>query len=140
MAEAGRILGIDFGTKRIGLALTDPTGIIASGAGTIENDMNVLDRIADLVRSNDVHQIVIGMPYAPDGGKGQKGRQVEAFIARLRGVVTIPVETWDESFTSIGAQEAMRRGGMKKKQRREKGRVDEMAARLLLQEYLENHG
>jgi putative Holliday junction resolvase len=140
MAVAGRILGIDFGTKRIGLALTDPTGIVATGAGIFENDVNVLIRIAELVRSNDVQQIVVGMPYAPDGGKGQKGKEIEAFIARLRGVVSVPVETWDESFTSIAAQETMRRGGMKKKQRREKGRVDEMAARLLLQEYLENHG
>jgi putative Holliday junction resolvase len=115
-------------------------GIIASGAGTVENDSTVVERLAVLVRSNEVRLIVIGMPYAPDGGKGQKAKEVDAFIARLQGAVDIPVETWDESFTSVTAQETMRRGGMKKKQREEKGRVDEMAARLLLQEYLENHG
>jgi len=140
MAAAGRVLGIDYGSRRIGLALTDPMGIIASGAGTVENDSTVVERLAVLVRSNEVRLIVIGMPYAPDGGKGQKAKEVDAFIARLQGAVDIPVETWDESFTSVTAQETMRRGGMKKKQREEKGRVDEMAARLLLQEYLENHG
>jgi putative Holliday junction resolvase len=78
------------------------------------------------------------MPYAPDGGRGKKGEEVDRFVAELRGAVSVPVETWDESFTSVNAQRAFIAGGMKRKQRQQKGRVDEMAARLLLEDYLES--
>ena len=81
--------------------------------------------------------IVVGMPYAPDGGTGKKGEEVELFIRRLHDAVTVPVTTWDESFTTVEAGATLRKGGMKKKQRRQKGVLDEMAARLLLQEYLD---
>jgi putative Holliday junction resolvase len=138
MAEQGRVLGIDYGSVRIGIALADPLRILASGAGTLENDDRAVGRIADLVVAQEVRLIVVGMPYAPDGGKGEKAREVEQFIERLRIQVRVPVETWDESFTSVNAQRVLREGGMKKKQRRERSRVDEMAARLLLQEYLES--
>jgi putative Holliday junction resolvase len=133
--STGRILGIDYGSVRIGLALTDPLRILASGAGTLQSDEGALRAIAALVGREDVRLIVVGMPYAPDGGKGQKAKEVEVFIERLRALVRVPIETWDESYTSVNAEAALREGGMKRKQRR--GRVDEMAARLLLQEYLD---
>jgi len=138
--DPGRILAIDYGTKRIGLALSDPMHILASGAGTLANDGELFERIVALVRSHDVTLVVVGMPYAPDGGRGQKAREVGTFIDRLRAALEIPVTTWDESFSSVNARGAMREGGMKRKQRQEKGRVDEMAARLLLQEYMESAG
>jgi putative Holliday junction resolvase len=78
------------------------------------------------------------MPFAPDGGLGTKGEEVGRFITTLRGQVPVPVEIWDESFTSVDARQAFIDGGMKKRKRREKGRVDEMAARLLLREYMES--
>ncbi len=136
-AEQGRILGIDYGSVRIGLALTDPLRILASGAGTIENNAGATARIARLAASEGVRLIVVGMPYAPDGGKGSKANEVDAFVGRLRPLVNVPIETWDESFTSVRAHQALRDGGARKKQRRERHRIDEMAARLLLQEYLE---
>jgi putative Holliday junction resolvase len=135
--STGRILGIDYGSVRIGLALTDPLRILASGAGTLQNDGEAFRKIADLVGREDVRLIVVGMPYAPDGGKGEKAKEVELFIGRLRAVIGVPIETWDESFTSKNAEAALRKGGLKKKQRRERHRIDEMAARLLLQEYLD---
>lgn len=136
----GRLLGVDYGSKRVGLSLSDPLGIIARGAGTVPNDGALLDRLADLAAAEDVRLIVVGMPYAPDGGLGRKGREVEEFVERLRMRTPVPVTTWDESGTSVAAQGALREAGMRKGRRREKGRTDEMAARLLLQEYMDCTG
>ena len=136
--DTGRVMAIDYGTRRVGVAVSDPSRILASGRGTLDNTPTLLDGLRAIAGAEDVVLIVVGMPYAPDGGKGKKGEEVEEFIGRLRGAVNVPVETWDESYTSVEAHRAFLDGGMKKKQRREKGRVDEMAARLLLQEYLEN--
>jgi putative Holliday junction resolvase len=120
------------------MALSDPMRVLASGAGTIENTPGLVAAIASIALEERVVLIVVGMPYAPDGGRGGKAEEVGRFVDALRGAVSVPVETWDESFTSVNARQAFIDGGMKKKQRRQKGRVDEMAARLLLQEYLEN--
>lgn len=138
MAAQGRVLGIDYGSVRIGMALTDPLRMLASGAGTLENDGRAPGRIAELVAAQDVRLIVVGMPYAPDGGKGGKAKEVEQFIGRLQPLVRVPIETWDESYTSVNARNLLREGGLRKKQRRERHRIDEMAARLLLQEFLES--
>jgi len=138
MGDQGRVLGIDYGSVRIGMALTDPLRILASGAGTLDNDVQALRKIADLIVAQGVRLIVVGMPYAPDGGKGEKAREVDRFIEGLRPLVQVPIETWDESFTSVNAREVLREGGLRKKQRRERHRIDEMAARLLLQEYLDS--
>jgi putative Holliday junction resolvase len=136
----GRLLGVDYGTKRVGLSLSDPLGVIARGAGTLENDGSIPDRIAEIVLNENVRLIVVGMPYAPDGGLGEKGREVVGFIEELRLRTPVPVTTWDESFTSVDAQGALRAAGMRKSRRKEKGRTDEMAARLLLQEYMDCTG
>lgn len=135
----GRFLGIDYGTKRVGIALSDPLGIIAGGAGTLANDASLLGRLAEMVRGQEVVRVVVGMPYAPDGGKGAKAAEVEAFIEQLRTHVPVAIDTWDESFTSVDAHRAFIETGMKRKKRRQKPRVDEMAARLMLQEYLNHH-
>jgi putative holliday junction resolvase len=134
----GRVLGIDYGSKRVGLALSDPLRVLASGAGVLPNSRSLISTLACFVAEHFVVEVVVGMPYAPDGGAGQKGREVEEFILHLRGAMSVPVATWDESFTTVEASAAIRRGGMKKKQRQKKGVLDEMAARLLLQEYLDS--
>lgn len=135
--EPGRVLALDYGTKRVGVAMSDPLRILASGVETWPNDGALLRRIARFVSDEVVTLIVVGMPYAPDGGKGAKAREVDAFIARLAGVVDVPVATWDESYTSVEAHAAFRDGGMKKKQRRDRSAVDTMAARILLQQFLD---
>ena len=134
----GRILAIDYGSKRVGLAVSDPMRIIAQGAGTVENDANLLERLTQMVLEQQIALIVVGMPYAPDGGVGGKGKEIQGFIDLLRKAVAIAIVTWDESFSSVRAHQVFRETGMKRKQRQEKHRVDEMAARLLLQEYLES--
>jgi len=139
-AEAGRILGVDYGSKRVGVSISDPLRVIASGVATLANDETLLLRLGELVRKQEVVKIVVGMPYSADGGKGAKAREVDAFIDRLQMVVDVPIDTWDESYSSVRAHEVFIETGMRKKKRQEKARVDEMAARLMLQEYLQNHG
>jgi putative Holliday junction resolvase len=134
----GRILAIDYGSVRIGLAVCDPLRVTTRGAGTIPNDAGLITRLVLLASAEGVVEIVVGMPYAPDGGLGAKGEEVKRFIDRLEAAVEVPVRTWDESQTTVAAHRRMRDGGMKRKQRQEKGRVDEMAARVLLEEYLEH--
>ena len=134
----GRVLGIDYGSRRVGIALSDPLRIIASGAGTLDNTPGLIATLVSLVLAEHVALVVVGMPYAPDGGQGGKAEEVGRFVAALSAAVEVPVETWDESFSSVNARQALIDGGMKKTKRRQKGRVDEMAARLLLQEFLEN--
>jgi putative Holliday junction resolvase len=133
-------MAIDYGTRRVGVAVSDPLRILARGAGTLENGPALMDQLSAIARSEQVSLVIVGMPYAPDGGPGKKGKEVEDFIRALKGVMDIPVETWDESFTSVNATRALIDGGLSRKRRRQKGRIDEMAARLLLQEYLEATG
>ena len=139
LKNEGRVLALDYGTVRIGLALSDPLRIIAGGAGVLPNDARLLDRMRALVATEGVSVILVGVPYAPDGGLGAKGEEVSKFVDRLRSVTGVPVETWDESRTSVEASAILAHAGMKKKKREAKGSVDEMAARLLLQEYLDHH-
>jgi len=134
----GRILAIDYGEKRVGLALSDPLRVLAGGAGTISNNANLAGAIKKLIEDKDIRAIVVGLPLAPDGGRGKQALEVEAFVAVLRRQVGVPIMTWDESSTSVDARRTFIEGGMRKKKRREKGRVDEMAARLLLQDYLDS--
>jgi len=135
----GRILALDFGTKRVGVAVSDPLRLLAQGVGVFENNTELLGRLAEVAGTYAVSVIVVGMPYAPDGGLGAKGEEVRTFIEALqRALPEMPLETWDESFSSEEAARIYREGGMKRKRRREKGRIDEMAARVLLQEYLDH--
>jgi putative Holliday junction resolvase len=133
----GRILGIDYGSRRVGIALSDPLQMLARGLCTLANDAGLVPRIGEMADQEAVVRVVVGMPYAPDGGKGEKALEVERFVAALREVLRVPVDTWDESYSSDNARALFRETGMGRKKRREKGRVDRMAATLVLQEYLD---
>lgn len=135
----GRVLGIDYGTRRVGVAVSDPLRVIAGAVGTLPNDTHLIERLAAIVREQEAVLVVVGLPYAPDGGKGTMAAAVEEFIRTLTPIVGVPVETWDESRSSIQAQDVLKASGMKKRRRRDKGLVDTMAARILLQEFLEEH-
>lgn len=136
--EPGRVMGIDYGRRRVGIAVSDPLRVLTRGAGTLANGPGLLDALGKIIREEQVVCIVVGMPYAPDGGLGAIGADVQGFISALRRVVDVPIETWDESFTSVEAHRTFIEAGMKRKKRQQKGRTDEMAARLLLEDYLEN--
>ncbi len=139
MTEPGRILSLDYGTKRIGVALSDPLRILARPVGVFANDEMLIDRLREAVVANEVMLILVGMPYSADGGKGRKAQEVDEFILRLAGNVSIPIETWDESLSSVEAQNIIRQSGTKQRKRQERGRIDAVAACVLLQEYLDVH-
>ena len=139
MPYPGRILAVDYGSKRVGIAASDPTRLLARGIATIPNDGYLIKKLSVVIREQDAVRVVVGMPYAPDGGKGAKAVEVERFIERLTQAVDVEIDTWDESYSSARARQAFRETGMKRRKRQEKGRVDEMAARLMLQEYLDYH-
>ena len=135
---AMRILGIDHGTKRVGLALSDETGTIAQPLQFLpaEPATTLLDRLKECVAERKVEEIVVGIPRNMNGTYGPAAEKVRAFIAALQQVVTVPVQTWDERLTTVQAQRALIEIGMRREKRKE--RVDQTAAAILLQSYLDH--
>jgi putative Holliday junction resolvase len=130
-------LAIDYGERRIGLALSDEMGIIASGAGTLLNDEHTVPSIGDLVTSRSVVRIIVGFPLTLKGEEGDAARIVQRFVDVLRNHVGVSVELVDERFTSSIAERTIRELGVSRKKRRDKGKIDEIAAVILLQGYLD---
>jgi putative Holliday junction resolvase len=132
-----RILALDHGTKRIGVALSDELGWTAQPLETFER--RTLERdiahIQDLVRNHDVGQVLLGLPLRLDGEEGQSVRVVREFAARLGESLAVPIITWDERMTTKAAEELLIAADVSRKKR--KGVVDRVAAAILLQSYLE---
>jgi putative Holliday junction resolvase len=133
-----RILGIDFGTVRVGVAVSDPLKIIALSVGTFTNNAGIFDTLAAIARQYDVGLVVIGMPYTLRGEKGMKAEEVDRFSSRLKDKLSVDIVPWDERFTSRIARQTLVQMGTTKKQRRtDKGKVDAMASALILQSFLD---
>ena len=133
----GRIMCIDYGGKRCGLAVTDPLRIIASALTTVESH-KLSQFLKDYFSKEAVDLVLIGMPTRFDDTDTHATPLVRKFILHFKKEFpTIPIEEVDERFTSKLASQAMIDMGMKKKQRQEKGRVDQIAATIMLQEYLQ---
>jgi len=137
IAEGKRILGIDYGARRIGIAISDPLKMISQSIGTVKNDCALFDQIQKMLEQYNVGLIIVGMPYNLKGACGKKALEVGRFISELKKRFAIDVIEWDERFTSTIAHQTMIDMGMKKKQRQQKARVDEIAASLILQSYLD---
>lgn len=137
----GRILAIDYGKKRTGLAVTDPLRIIANGLATISTS-DIFDYLTQYVAKESVDQLVIGKPIQPNGQPSENLARVENFVNRWRKLhPEIPIDYYDERFTSVIAHQVMIAGGVKKKTRREdKGLVDEISATIILQDYMRSKG
>ncbi|WP_449035333.1 Holliday junction resolvase RuvX [Prevotella sp.] len=137
----GRILAIDYGKKRTGLAVTDPLRIIANGLATIPTS-DIFDYLTQYVAKELVDQLVIGKPIQPNGQPSENLARVENFVNRWRKLhPEMPIDYYDERFTSVIAHQAMIAGGVKKKTRREdKGLVDEISATIILQDYMRSKG
>jgi len=135
-----RILAIDHGSKRIGIAISDELKLIAQPLEYIpaEPFAEFLQRLKDLVRDKQVELILVGMPRNMDGSYGPAALKVQAFVAALKGALTIPIETQDERLTSAQANRVLIQGGVRRAKRKEK--VDQMAAAILLQSYLDSLG
>lgn len=134
-----RVLGVDYGSERIGLSLSDPLGIIASPAGSIRNDKLKWDQLREFVKKHDVALAVVGMPLNLKGQKAHKALEVEEFVEALRRETALEVLVWDERFTtSIAQQTLLAMGTRKQERRKDKGRVDSMAAAIILQSFLDS--
>lgn len=139
MNEQKRILGIDYGSKRIGISMSDPLQIIATALETIPNNSRTFEALTEIVQREHVEYIVVGMPLNLKGEKAQKAQEVMEFIQQLKKNIDSEILTWDERFTSSLAHDTLLRMGTKKKERRtNKGRVDSMAAAIMLQNFLDS--
>lgn len=135
----GRILGIDYGRKRSGIAVTDPLKIIANGLTTVPSH-TLIEFIQGYVAKESVEKIVVGLPKQLNGDPSESMKYITPFLNRLKKVIPdIPVEMYDERFTSAIAHKAMIDGGMKKSDRRNKEIVDTIAASIILNDYLQSN-
>jgi len=133
-----RVLGLDLGIKRIGVALSDALGISAQPLEVIQRSSwdRDLARIRALIDEWGVSRVVVGMPRSLDGTLGPQAWMVEEFVAKLRDSIDVPVVTWDERLTTVAAERAMLEGNVRRARRRQ--RIDAVAAALLLQAYLDS--
>ncbi len=132
-----RILGIDLGEKRVGLAISDPLGFTAQGLEThpMTGKKNLLKHLAEVCRERNVDEVVIGLPVNMDGSHGAKAQQVEKLVPEIQQTLGIPVKMWDERLTSRQAGRLMVQEGLSRQ--KQKMNSDRMAATLILQGYLE---
>ena len=133
-----RLLAIDYGKKRTGLAVSDEMQIIAGGLTTVATT-ELVDYILDYVKREPVERIVVGLPKQMNNEPSENMRRVEPFVNRLRKLLPdIPVDYHDERFTSVLAQRTIIEAGIKKMARRNKELVDEVSATIILQSYMES--
>jgi putative Holliday junction resolvase len=137
-----RILGLDPGERRIGIAISDPTGTLAHPLRTLVRGSREEDfaAIAALVAEHDVELIVVGWPLSLDGTEGPQARRVARYTDALAACLPVPVVSWDERFTTVAADEILRqiRGRKGRRRARARGQVDAIAAAVILQSYLDS--
>lgn len=133
-----RILAIDYGTRRVGVAVSDPLQIIANGLDTVATDQ-LFDFLKKYLAIEEVETMVVGMPTHADGAASQITDKVLLFIEEFKKLFPeIKVETQDERYTSVDARQIILQSGAKKKKRQDKSLVDKVAAILILQEFMES--
>ncbi|MCR4582899.1 MAG: Holliday junction resolvase RuvX [Prevotella sp.] len=131
-----RILSIDYGKKRTGIAVTDPLQLIAGGLATVSTS-ELFEWLQAYRQKEEVERIVIGEPRQPNGQPSENLARVQQFVNRWRKAVPeVPIVFYDERFTSVLAHQAMLTGGLKKKARQNKALVDEISATIILEDYL----
>ena len=131
-----RIVSIDYGKKRTGLAVTDPLQLIAGGLATVSTS-ELFEYLTQYVAKESVERLVIGEPRQPNGQPSENLARVQQFVNRWRKAMPqIPIEYFDERFTSVLAHQAMLLGGLKKKARQDKALVDEISATIILEDYM----
>ena len=135
----GRLLGIDYGERRIGVAVTDPSGTIAMPREviTVRSSDEALNALTKLCEAVAPERVIVGLPLNMDGSAGPMAQRVEAFAVRLRGAVQMPVETWDERLSTSEVERVLIAADMSRQRRRQV--VDKLAAQVMLQSYLSAH-
>ncbi|ANY72332.1 MULTISPECIES: Holliday junction resolvase RuvX [Paenibacillus] len=133
-----RIMGLDYGDRRIGIALSDVFGWTAQGLEVIERrrDGSELNRIAELVKEHEVGEIVVGLPKNMNGTIGPRGEICMEFAGTLRDSLDLPVHLWDERLSTVSAERTLLEADVSRKKRKQV--VDKMAASLILQNYLDS--
>lgn len=134
----GRLLAIDYGKKRTGIAVSDPLQIIANGLTTVETS-TLFDFLKDYFERENVEKVIIGLPKQMNNQASENMPRIEQFVEKLKKLYpAMNIQYYDERFTSKMAQQAMIAGGVKKKQRQNKALVDEISATIILQSYMES--
>lgn len=131
-----RILCLDYGEVRIGIAISDPSGIIASPHPFIKNDKNTIYAIQKMINDKDIGCLVIGLPLNLKGEYSKKTEEVKAFSEEIKENISIPVELWDERFSTVSAERILREANIKNKKQRQF--VDSLSAQIILQNYLDS--
>jgi putative Holliday junction resolvase len=129
------ILALDFGRARIGAAISDELQLLAHPLETIPADKQALSRVAAIAREKKIDHVVAGVPRRMNGQIGTAATEVLQFVEKLRAILPCPVVTWDERLTTVAAHKALRDAG--KKTRETRGYVDQVAAQMILQSYLD---
>ena len=131
----GRILGIDHGDVRIGIAMSDETEFLASPLCTVRNGKGAVDEIVALLNEHEVKQVVIGLPRNMNGSYGPATEKVRKFVAKLTEKTSVPIMEWDERLSTVSAHNDLRAAGLDTRKHKEV--IDKVAARIILQNYLD---
>lgn len=134
----GRVLGIDHGDVRIGIAMSDETAFLASSVCVLDSTNAGMEQIVALIAEHAIEKIVVGLPRNMDGSYGPATEKVRKFIGKLKTKTDVPVFEWDERMSTVSAHNALREAGLDGKKR--KGVVDKVAAQIILQNYLDAQG
>jgi len=130
-----RLLAIDYGEKRIGIAISDPLGLTAQPFEVVENNKSAISRIKQICEEKEVTKIIIGLPTTLGGKESFAVDKVRSFCLKLKGNVSVPIEEYDERFTTSIAQKTMIAGDASRQTR--KGSIDKIAAAVMLREYMD---
>jgi len=138
-ALAGRILAIDFGLKRVGLAISDPMQIIARALDTVfyKSRKELAPRLVEIIRQNEIVRVVMGLPRHLNGREGEMAKMARELMSQLAARVSIPIVAWDEWLSSVQAERALCEMGISSRARK-RGDVDRLAAVFILQSYLDS--
>ncbi len=136
MTAGERMLGLDVGGKRIGVAVSDELGLVASPVGMVRRDQNPGRDIIVLVQRYDARRLVVGLPVGMSGREGPQAADVRAFVASIESTIGLPVEYWDERLTTSIAEKSLIASGSRREQRRDQ--VDAVAAAVILQGFLDS--
>jgi len=133
-----RLLAVDYGLARVGLAISDPLGITAQPLVSLQrrSDRQICDEVAEIVRVRDVAEVIVGLPLELSGNHGEAAQAVEKFVGTLRKAIDVPITTWDERLTTNAAERSLLESGLNWKKRRKV--VDQVAACLILQGVLDS--
>jgi len=132
-----KILGLDIGTKRIGVAISDALGITAQGVLTLIREEDVVTRIKEILLDQGAEKIVIGLPLNMDGSRGPQAKAALQFAETLEKSLEVPVKLWDERMSTMQVERVMIEAGVSRAKRKKK--IDKLAAQVILQSYLDAH-